>query len=82
MASKQDELEKLLRSTEGKPYSEAVQILLDWHEKDTNKQIAAYDEIFKWLLGESGDFPRSEPGKRYGFRTELRARLANLRKDK
>ena len=31
-----------------------------------------YSEIFKWLLGESGDFPQSEKGKRYGFRTELR----------
>jgi hypothetical protein len=39
------------------------------------RQGAAYDEIFLWLLGEAGDFPESAPGRRYGFRTELRARL-------
>lgn len=32
-------------------------------------------EIFNWLLGLGGDFPASEPGKRYGFRTELRKKL-------
>lgn len=37
-----------------------------------------YDPIFKWLLGENGDFPESEPGKRYNFRTELRKRLQLL----
>lgn len=37
-----------------------------------------YDHIFKWLLGENGDFPESEPGKRYNFRTELRKRLQLL----
>lgn len=35
-----------------------------------------YQSIFAWLLGEEGDFPESEPGKRYGFRSELRKRLA------
>lgn len=37
-----------------------------------------YDEIFKWLLGESGDFPESLPGTRYNWRPELRKRLAEL----
>jgi hypothetical protein len=37
-----------------------------------------YDPIFKWLLGENGDFPESEQGKRYNFRTELRKRLQLL----
>lgn len=32
-------------------------------------------EIFNWLLGLSGDFPPSEPEKRYGFRSELRKKL-------
>jgi hypothetical protein len=31
--------------------------------------------IFRWLLGEEGEFPESLPGKRYGFRSELRKRL-------
>jgi hypothetical protein len=38
-----------------------------------------YNDIFMWLLGEKGDFPESIPGKRYGFRTELRAKLAALK---
>lgn len=43
-----------------------------------NSSIAKYREIFKWLLGESGEFPESIPRKRYGFRTELRKRLEAL----
>lgn len=31
-------------------------------------------EIYKWLLGYY-DFPESQPGKRYNWRTELRAKL-------
>lgn len=40
---------------------------------------AEYDEIFKWLLGESGDFPQSVKGARYNWRPELRNRLNKLR---
>lgn len=45
-------------------------------EEAIEKTEKKYAEIFNWLLGESDDFPRSEPGKRYGFRTELRQRLS------
>lgn len=38
-----------------------------------------HEDIYKWLLGEAGDFPVSEPGKRYGWRIELRQRLAHLK---
>jgi hypothetical protein len=38
-----------------------------------------HQEIYDWLLGESGDFPASEPGKRYGFRTELRRKINKLK---
>lgn len=34
-----------------------------------------HESIFKWLLGEEGNFPLSEPGKRYNFHTELREKL-------
>lgn len=37
-----------------------------------------YDDIFSWLLGENGDFPISEKGKRYNWRSELRQRLSTL----
>lgn len=37
-----------------------------------------YDEIFKWLLGESGDFPNLSEKSHYSFRTELRERLSAL----
>lgn len=32
-------------------------------------------DIFKWLLGMGDDFPASEKGKRYAWRTELRKKL-------
>lgn len=38
----------------------------------------AHASIFRWLLGEEGEFPESLPGRRYNFRTELRARLKSL----
>jgi len=37
-----------------------------------------YDDIFKWLLGEKGDFKIYEP--KYSWRTELRQRLHELKK--
>lgn len=40
--------------------------------------MAGHEAIFRWLLGEDGDFPESQPGRRYGFRTELRARLRSV----
>lgn len=46
-------------------------------ERDTLRaENEKHQEIFSWLLGENGEFPESTPGKRYGFRTELRKRLA------
>lgn len=51
-------------------------------EAELTEANAKHDEIYKWLLGESGDFPLSEPGKRYNWRTELRRRLAELNKGK
>lgn len=46
---------------------------------EMRRQLAAHEEIFAWLLGERGEFPESVPGKRYGFRSELRKRLAASR---
>lgn len=46
-----------------------------------NKLMISREEvepIFKWLLGESGDFPVSEKGKRYNWRAELRSKLKRL----
>ena len=42
-------------------------------------ELAAYDDIFAWLLGERDEFPESLPGRRYGFRSELRERLNTVR---
>lgn len=36
---------------------------------------AEHIEIYRWLLGQSGHFPVTEPYKRYAWRTELRERL-------
>lgn len=36
----------------------------------------AHLSIFRWLLGEEGEFPESLPGRRYNFRSELHQRLA------
>lgn len=53
-----------------------INLIRTEREEAIEKTEKKYAEIFSWLLGESGDFPRSEPGKRYGFRTELRQRLS------
>ena len=37
-----------------------------------------YANVFNWLLGEDGDFPPSEPGRRYNWRGELKTRLATI----
>ena len=42
------------------------------------KREQKYQEIFTWLLGENGEFPESEKGKRYNWRPELRNRLKAL----
>lgn len=39
------------------------------------EMVEMYDEIFKWLLGEKGDFPDLSQKPHYSFRTELRAKL-------
>lgn len=44
----------------------------------TQKQKEAeeiHDEIYTWLLGLGGDFPQSEPGKRYNWRSQLREKI-------
>ncbi len=38
---------------------------------------AKHQAIYEWLLGMSGDLPLSQPGTRYNWRSELRARLPN-----
>ncbi len=52
--------------------SETIQKTLEEVKKD-------YDPIFKWLLGENGDFPDLSEKPHYKFRTELRDRLAHLK---
>jgi hypothetical protein len=37
-----------------------------------------YDHIFKWLLGEEGDFPAVKPGRLFGWRGELSERLTAI----
>ncbi len=47
-------------------------------EKSRQEQRNKYDSIFKWLLGENGDFPDLSQKPHYKFRTELREKLASL----
>jgi len=42
------------------------------------EEMKKYDSIFKWLLGEEGDFPDLSQPPHYSFRSELRKRLSIL----
>ena len=59
----------------------ALNAILDSHEQLRSDLATARAEtlearrIFAWLLGEEGEFPTSEPGRRYGFRSPLREKL-------
>lgn len=41
-------------------------------------KVKQYEDIFKWLLGENGEFPNVMDKPHYAFRTELRRRLTSL----
>lgn len=58
---------------------EAKQALTAYVERQNLSERQRYDEIFKWLLGETGEFPHSVKGARYNWRSELRNRLAQLK---
>lgn len=78
-----NELDPLYQSVKGFCITEeAARNLVKFinaRDKEIDRQ---YDDIFKWLLGENGDFLQSEPGKRYNWRSELRKRLQALKQPK
>lgn len=69
-AVERDALKDIINSD--KTTLDACRVTIDALRAENEK----HQEIFSWLLGENGEFPESTPGKRYGFRTELRKRLA------
>lgn len=53
----------------------ATQAILDLIEQTCLEAEQQHIEVYLWLLGRNGGFPKSEPGKRYNWRTELRERI-------
>lgn len=55
-----------------------INLVLAYADEIRRECAGKYESIFKWLLGEDGDFPESVPGHRYNWRGELRIRLAAI----
>lgn len=46
--------------------------------RTAEEQERKYEEIFKWLMGEKGDFPDLSKKPHYSFRKELRKKLSAI----
>lgn len=62
----------------------ALDLIMHYVKADRHHHIALADakhnEIYKWLLGEAGDFPGKYIGGKYIWRKELRERIAEIEK--
>lgn len=54
---------------------EAKQAIHQWALDEVRKAEQVHEENYVWLLGLGDDFPQSEPGKRYNWRSKLREKI-------